>query len=90
MQVNRLRWQAGKLIGGNATAGEEAPVGYKLRAGARWRKQDGDAFVVELQPMEIRTFLLTADPAQAQPPQGSGGVAAATLAAGRRLSPVAS
>ena len=79
------------MIGGDATAGEESPVSYKLRGGARWQKQDGDAFVVELQPMEIRTFLLTAEStAQAQPPQGSGSVAASPWAAGRRLSPVAS
>ena len=70
MQVNRLSWRAGKLIGGEATAEEESQVSYEVRSGASWQRSDSDAFVVELQPMEIRTFLLTAETSKAQQLQG--------------------
>ena len=77
MQVNRLRWRAGKLIGGEATAKGELHGSYELRTGARWQRQNSEAFVVELQPMEIRTFLLTAETTKAQQPQALRSLAAA-------------
>ncbi len=77
MQVNRLRWRAGKLIGGETSAGEEAEVSYEVRAGVSWQSGDSAAFMVELQPMEIRTFLLTAEARSAQRGQALWGAAAA-------------
>ena len=58
------------MLGGETPAGEESQVSYKVRSGASWKRGDSDAFVVELQPMEIRTFLLTAETSKAQQLQG--------------------
>lgn len=76
-QVNRLRWRAGKSIGGEATAEGGSQGSYKVRTGARWQRKDSEAFVVDLQPMEIRTFLLTAKTTIAQQPQALRSLAAA-------------
>lgn len=58
-QINRLKWQAGEhmsLAGRNATAAVAAfarRTALSCPAGCR-----GKALTVDLQPMEIRTFLL--------------------------------
>ena len=75
--MNRLRWRAGKLIGGDTSAGQEAEVNYEVRTGVSWQSDDSDAFMVELQPMEIRTFLLTAEARNAQQGQAYRSAAAA-------------
>ena len=61
MQVNRLKWRVGKSIGGELADEQDLQVEYKERTGMRWQLGSSENFVVELQPMEIRTFLLTPD-----------------------------
>ena len=61
VQVNRLKWRAGKSIGGESADEQGLQVDYKQRTGMRWQLGSSEDFVVELQPMEIRTFLLTPD-----------------------------
>ena len=61
VQVNRLRWRAGKRIGGEFAHEQGLQVDFKQRTGMRWQLGSKVDFVVELQPMEIRTFLLTPD-----------------------------
>ena len=79
MQVNRLSWRAGKKIANGVDGVDEAEsqTSYELRTGMRWQRHDSSAFLVELQPMEIRTFLLTAAAAKAQQSQKYTGAAAA-------------
>lgn len=79
MQVNRLRWRAGKKIANGVDGVDEAEpqTSYELRTGMRWQRHDSNGFVVELQPMEIRTFLLTAATAKAQHSQEHISAAAA-------------
>ena len=74
VQVNRLRWRAGKSIGGESADEEGLQVDYKQHTGMRWQLGSREDFVVELQPMEIRTFLLTPD---AQRQEGRAAVAPA-------------
>ncbi len=56
-QINRLKWQAGEhmsAVDANATLAAFAPrTALSCPAGCK-----GQAMTVELQPMEIRTFLL--------------------------------
>ena len=79
VQVNRLRWRAGKKIANGVDSVDEAEsqTSYELRTGMRWQRHDSTGFVVELQPLEIRTFLLTAATEKAQHSQKYTSAAAA-------------
>lgn len=65
MQVNRLRWRAGKRLGRASEDEQDSQADFTMRTGMRWQGSANEALVVELQPMEIRTFLLTAESQQA-------------------------
>lgn len=65
MQVNRLRWRAGKRLGRESEDEQDSQADFTMRTGMRWQGSAHEALVVELQPMEIRTFLLTAESQQA-------------------------
>ena len=59
-QVNQLRWKGGASLSESEEAAPVAPfvrrVGLSCRRGC-----SGDLMTVRLQPMEIRTFRLTAE-----------------------------
>ncbi len=61
LQVNRLRWRAGKSLGRQSEDDQDSQADFTLRTGMRWQGSAEEALVVELQPMEVRTFLLTAE-----------------------------
>ena len=65
MQVNRLRWRARKRLGRESEDEQDSQADFSMRTGMRWQGSANEALVVELQPMEIRTFLLTAESQQA-------------------------
>lgn len=65
MQVNRLRWRAGKRLERESEDEQDSQADFTLRTGMRWQGSPNEALVVELQPMEIRTFLLAAERQQA-------------------------
>ena len=65
MQVNRLRWRAGKRLGRESEDEQDSQADFTMRTGMRWQGSANEALAVELQPMEIRTFLLTAESQQA-------------------------
>lgn len=59
MQVNRLAWRPGKSLSvEDNLPTNPPPVSYALRKGLSCQGGCTGALSVELQPMEIRTFLL--------------------------------
>lgn len=55
LQVDRLQWQVGKSLSNDTS---QEPINYKTRTGFSCESNCQKALDIELQPMEIRTFLL--------------------------------
>ncbi len=63
VQVDRLKWQVGRHMSNDTSA--DLVVPYVTRSGLSCKNGCQDALKIELQPMEIRTFLLVPKSASA-------------------------